>query len=341
MAKGEAKKVNKGINDERNRLNAEHQRLDTQLYSRLPGAQQRNQQGWDAAFGGFQGILDDPMFNGGGGGANFGEYENLFKNFAKTGGLSAENIARIRGNGGFDEFAKTGGYSDKDVANIRSRNAAQIPAFYQAIRNKLEQQNKISGGNAAYGASEARIARDQSREGARANLEGEIGLKDRINEGRRWGIGGMSSAEQALSELLSRNKLSGMSGALQAAGMGADDATRRMDISARSRLGAAEGLRGLRTDVPGEEFGLYDLIQRNAGQRGGLAGNNLNTYAGYNPNKGFMDYFKDFAGAIPALAAPFTGGTSAMFSGLSNPFKKKNQRVQTMPTGRNYSYLTG
>lgn len=334
MPKGEAKRVNKDIRSERERINKEHDRFGDELYSRLPGARNKNDKTFDAVYKGFEDILSDPssgVRRGGGGG--FGQYEDMFKRFAETGGLDAENINRIRGKGVFDEFAKTGGFSESDLGNIRSRGNSTIPAYFNALRDEMGRKATIQGGGGpAYTASLAKIARDQSRGAADTALNTELGIKDRVNEGRRWGSGSLSEAERALAQILSSNKVAGMEGGLRAAGMGADDDRFYAGLESNNRMGALEGLRGLRTDTPGEEFGLYDFLQKNIGQRGQLAGGNMNLDAEYNPNRDFMDRLTQFGGAV-----------SGMIPGLSqlkNPFKKASKPPANLSYGRNYGNVS-
>lgn len=277
MAKGS--RQNKAIGREHRQIQGDHSQFGQHLWGQLPGAQERGSDLYNRILQGYQGILDD-------GDGGFGQYENMFNDFARTGGgiseVTPENINRMRGLGVFDEFAKTGGYSDEDIRNIRGQASGANSARFEGLQNRMSQLNKISGGNAGYGASESRLARDASREGNRAVLDAEVGIKDRVNTGRQWGSGMVNKGEVDVrnamlgaDSLRSANKIAGMQGGLGARGM--------RNARQENALG---GMRGLRTDVPGEEFALYNLILGNMGQRGQQAGNNLDRYLNFNPKGG-------------------------------------------------------
>jgi hypothetical protein len=305
MAKGAAKQINRDATNESNRINKESSDYFNLLSGRMGPAQQRADESYGDIYGGFKKFLDPSYASGSPG---FGEYEGMFKNLYNTGGLDAENIDRIRGKGGFDEFAKTGGYSTGDISNIRSRSNRSIPSFFDALRAKMGDQALISGTPASYTSSLSRMSRDQARQSADMALDTELGIKDRVNEGRRYGISGMSGAEQGLAELLSRNKIAGAEGGLRAAGMGAQFGENRD----KNILAALGGMGDLRGQVPGEEFNLYKMMLENMGQRGGLYNANLGNRMQYNPNKSFMDYVGQIAKIVgPIAATVLTGGAAA------------------------------
>lgn len=198
-------------------------------------------------------------------------YDAAFRGMAEGGGLSDENRRRIRGNGGFDRYAEDGGYSEADRTNIRSRSNRTIPAFYDAMRDQFQNQSRISGASPSYSASLSRMGREQSRAASDQASDTEFDLMDRVNEGKQFGIAGMSGAESNLAGLESANKRFGIQGgaANELAGHGL----------------TLDALRG-RT---GEEFGLYELLLNAMGQRGSLRGNNVSQRASYDPNVSWFD----------------------------------------------------
>lgn len=324
MAKGEAKKTNKYIDQERDFANRQYGGIDNALMGRLSGAQQRGDQAYNAAYGGYNDLLGR-IRSGSGGSGNYSEIANRFKAFGDSGGIDDEGKARIRGNGVFDEFARTGGLSEGDKANLRARSTATLPSFYDQLSNELSRGKAVQGGySPGYDAQAAALARDKAYGANRVAAEAEGDIVDRVTAGRQWGAGSLSSAEQGLQGLLSNNKLSAWSNALAAMQAGDDSNFRNM----QGELGALEGLRGLRTDQPGEEFGIYDRLLGSAGQRGGQAGNNLNLRAQYNPNKSFMDHLTEFAGVAAPIAASFMmPGAGAAAAGA--------QKIQKLPAQRN------
>jgi hypothetical protein len=137
-----------------------------------------------------------------------------FKEFARTGGIGADEQDRMRGRGIYEEFSKTGGLSDADRANIRSRATSVIPAMYQQMGDESNRMSSVQGG---YGpgraALQSRLARDQASGLSDATRDAELGIMEQVNEGRQWGTEGMTNSERDLQELLTRNKLTGLTGA--------------------------------------------------------------------------------------------------------------------------------
>lgn len=139
---------------------------------------------------------------------------NAFKDISRTGGVDEEGKNRMRGNGVFDEFQRTGGYSEGDKANIRSRATSVIPAMYSRLRDEAGRMSSVQGG---YGpgkvAMMSRLARQNASGLSDASRDAELGIMDKVNQGRQWGTEGMSNAEGNLQGLMSRNKLTSLTGA--------------------------------------------------------------------------------------------------------------------------------
>lgn len=143
----------------------------------------------------------------------YGNLAGKFENLYDTGGLSPENISRIRGNGGYDEFAKTGGYNAGDLANIRSRAGSAIPSFFGRLKENMSRQNTINNGiNPGYTAQMSKMARDQGQAAQEASLNAELGIKDAVNAGRKFGISGISDAESRIGSLLNQGRNTALSG---------------------------------------------------------------------------------------------------------------------------------
>lgn len=136
-----------------------------------------------------------------------------YKLFRDTGGLSAENISRMRGMGGFDEFAKTGGYTPVAIANIKAQALSPIGSYATGAREELDRRRALQGGYApGFDAASRQIQRDAARNIAETSLATNVGLQDRINQGRQWGIGGLTGAEQALAGMQTGNRLAALGG---------------------------------------------------------------------------------------------------------------------------------
>jgi hypothetical protein len=116
---------------------------------------------------------------------------NTLTEMGKTGGISPEDQARMRGGGLYEEFAKTGGLSDKDRQNIRSRGTSGIPAMYDQMKQAQQRQAAVSGG---YGPGAnvmaGRMARQQQGGMADAALNSELGIQQQVNQGRQFGATG-------------------------------------------------------------------------------------------------------------------------------------------------------
>lgn len=135
-----------------------------------------------------------------------GYFGNL-QNLVNTGGMSADDIARFRGTG-YDEFARTGGYSDEDISNIRTRATSGIPALLAQNTSDLNRMRTLQGGySPGYASAMSRMTRQSSQALSDASLSAELGIKDKVNAGRQWGIAGQESTEKDLNTILSQTRL--------------------------------------------------------------------------------------------------------------------------------------
>jgi hypothetical protein len=174
---------------------------------------------------------------------------SMYRDFAKTGGISEPDRARMRGGGVYDEFAKTGGVSAQDATNLRSRGNAPISAMYGGMTEEMNRARRIRGGSSAMGNAQAlQMARDRSKASAEAALSTELGITDRTREGRQWGAQGMTQSEGALQDLLTRNQLAGIGGA-------ASTESNLWNSIAQNRTGASTGYGNV-------EVGAQGLIQK-------------------------------------------------------------------------------
>lgn len=96
----------------------------------------------------------------------------------------------------FEEFANTGGYSPGDKANIRSRATSVIPSIYDNLNREVDRAGLVNGrmgpGSMAL---KAKLARQSAGDASRAALDAEVGIKDRVNEGRMFGATGIAGIE--------------------------------------------------------------------------------------------------------------------------------------------------
>jgi len=166
----------------------------------------------------------------------------------RTGGLSAEDMARMRGGGVFEEFQKTGGYTPEQISDLRARSNSTLPAFYDQVRQGQNRMASIQGGNPqASAAMGLRLAREQAKGMREQSLDTELGLNEQIRTGRQWGAEGGAQAEGALQSLRTGNMIQGQQGA---AGTRGD----MLNSIAQNRTAASSGW------TQGE-LGLGGLIQ--------------------------------------------------------------------------------
>jgi len=172
-----------------------------------------------------------------------------FEEMGKTGGLSAEDMNRMRGGGVFEDYQKTGGYTPEQLGDIRARANSTLPAFYDTVRQGQNRMASIQGGNpAASAAMGARLAREQAKGMREQTLDTELGLSDRVRQGQQWGAEGGAQAEGALQSLRTGNMLSGLRGA-------GDTRGNMLNSIAQNRTAASQGW------TQGE-LGLGGLIQQ-------------------------------------------------------------------------------
>lgn len=285
-------------------------------------------------------------FSGGGGGGSvsldpiYGELEpryrelsqNLekaapgYEEFSKTGGLTSDNINRIRGLGVYDELAKTGGYSDIDRSNIRARGISPISSIYGNLQNDMARRRAVTGGySPGFGGTASKLARESSIASGRAALDTELGLSDAIRSGRLAGAGGISSSEQGLADITQRGRLAGLSGleSLGKFGYGGltDVAGARQSVAAqnasagasnaayndRMRLAGLSGLESLYGSSPGE-LSRYDAMVGPGGATSRETAYNLGQrMENVGPQVSAWDRATGLIGAGASAAAPWLG----------------------------------
>jgi hypothetical protein len=142
-----------------------------------------------------------------------GAYGGLMGAAGAAGNISAEDQARMRGNGGYEEFAKTGGFSPTDMQSFRARALAPVSSAYSAARDSIAQGQGLQGGYSPNSAAAAlKLARSGSQDASAASINAEATLADQIRSGREYGISGMTSSESALQDALARGRATSISG---------------------------------------------------------------------------------------------------------------------------------
>jgi hypothetical protein len=139
---------------------------------------------------------------------------------------------RLEQSGGvYKDFATTGGISDADRANIRARGTSTIPAFFDVAKNEANRARAVQGG---YGPGTsglmARFGRSQAAAGADAALNTELGISDRVSQGRQWGATGLENqarGDQTLNMQRTSLGLAGRQGLYDTANSNAEAAKSR------------------------------------------------------------------------------------------------------------------
>jgi hypothetical protein len=274
----------------------------------LDDAQQRQaglfnqiQQGYSSLFGqqapGVEGI---------------GQDVNALREYGRN-PISAADMARARGGGNYEEFAQTGGYSPEDIRRITSANDAITPSFFSSLSGMLNRQRTLSGGNPGFTQQQIALSRQGARAAQDAHLQGQMALSDAVRQGRQWGTQGMSDSELNLQNLIGRQKLGAMEGALRGSmGIGQLEQGQQAD--------ALRGLQQLYQSQPGESRMYNDYIMNLLGMGSQDEGNALRLQAGYNPNEG--DFFSRFA--------RYAGPAASMFGG-QNATSGQGSAVRYLP----------
>ena len=115
---------------------------------------------------------------------------------------------------GYQDFATTGGFTPQNIQDIRARAEAPIRSSYANALADLKKQQAISGGNLAnFGASAAKMAREQGYANADAETNANAAIAQLVQQGRLAGLGGLNATDTAKLGLLN-SVLSNQSGAL-------------------------------------------------------------------------------------------------------------------------------
>jgi hypothetical protein len=381
VAKGEAKKTNAMMDSERARQQSEHSAYTNQMSPERNAEKERYDAEHKDVYDRYSKFAGDEMYQsplsaagsgGGGGGAGsaiqnrltsghmnlaggLDEAKNNFSGLASTGG---DWDPRIRDT--YGSFAQNGGYNDSDIANIRSRATSGIPAFYQTLQDDMSRKAAARGqGNnsVGYQAGLARMARDQSRGVASADLDAEVGIKDKQNSGRLQGASGLFGLDSAANQnrLTANSNLADI-GKFGYQGLESDAAAERANAAAGAasaqaawnrqndiwdrQMSATDRMGGLESETDAN-LGRYD--SNALGERGMVSndiGSGLGLRASYNPNRSVMDNIGQGVGIASRIGGLAAGGLGAFVGGggggnapnVGNPYNTKN----LMPGNRRY-----
>lgn len=248
-------------------------------------------------------------------GADFGNAQSGYQGMADTGGAS--NFAG--GQKAYQSLADTGGIGDPNSI-IRSM-TANVPSFYQALRDQMAQRSNVQGGyTPGYDAQTAKMARDESAQAEQANINANASLQGMIQQGKEAGAAGLTG----IGSNITGNQLAGLGGLFNIgnANLGASEFNagqsnamnaqnlqfqqNMADLYNRSQLAGAQGLSNLYTSTPGATS-MYNQLQLSG--LGGLTGsqqNNLGLRASV-PNNSILNYIPGMVGATGSLLTGIGG----------------------------------
>jgi len=203
-------------NPSQNAFNEQQGTFQNSIQSGLTGAQDRSNQVFDAAFGGYQNLLGGLGQGGGGGGGGFGAAQAGIEGLTGPGNPWAGGLGR----------------------DIRSRNESLLPAFFDRIKAEQGRLQNIQGGyNPGYTAQMSKLSRDQAQSAQKSQLEREIAL-------------GEKSAQAAAAQAAFNMQKQGMLASLARSQAGAANASNAQSFSQQMAILNAMG--GLRGQTPGE-----------------------------------------------------------------------------------------
>lgn len=238
---------------------------------------------------------------------------------------------------GYRDFAKTGGYSNQDIQELRARGISPIRAAYGNTMMELDRARALGGasGTPNYIAALSRANRELPGQMADAMTTVNAGLADSIRQGKQFGLQGISNTGSTMGGLASSEagrmlqaQMANQDADLRAQGMNeaSIQAMRQMQLAS---MGGQANLFGT-TPGMSNMFGNQALNSWN--QRMGMEQNRMGMgndllrlqLQGYGMQQQEQPWWQkalNIGGQIaPFALAPFTGGTSLMMAGRMPQF---------------------
>ena len=180
---------------------------------------------------------------------------------------------------GYRDFANTGGYSAQDIQELRARGINPIRSAYGNTIRELSRANTLGGGAANYIAARSRAQRELPQQMADAMTTVNANLAEQIRQGKLAGLAGITGIGQTMGGLsdseagrLLQAALANSSGELQAAGMTENAYNNWIG----NRMGALDAQRGLYGTTPGMASMFGNQAMQGLGMRGQLEANRNN-----------------------------------------------------------------
>jgi hypothetical protein len=169
---------------------------------------------------------------------------------------------------GYREFAKTGGYSAQDIQELRARGIAPIRSAYGNTMMEMDRARALGGGGGApnYIAAASRAQRELPGQMADAMTGVNAQLAQDIRQGRLAGLAGIHGVGGTMGGMSLDDARLGQQAAL--ANQGADLQAQQMGM--QGRLGALSGMQSLYGTTPGMASMFGNQALNAYGQRAGM-----------------------------------------------------------------------
>lgn len=243
---------------------------------------------------------------------------------------------------GYRDFANTGGYSAQDITDLRSRGVAPIRSVYGNSMMELDRARALGGnaGSPNYIAALSRAQRELPQQISDATQNVNAGLAQDIRQGKLAGLSGLSGIGSSMGSLASAQggreleaQLANQSADLRAQGM-SEDSIQNMN---RNTLSAISGRGSMYSATPGQASLFGNQAMNALGMQGNLEnarfgqGNTaLNTQlAGFEAKPGQTPWWQT-AINVAGTAAPYV----AAAMGKNNSGQDPNFMGPQQPSSR-------
>jgi hypothetical protein len=276
-------------------------------------------------YGNIMGGYQD-LFSGNSPGKTF-NYQSVSANRPKELGESYDTLRSALP--GYRDFADTGGYSAQDIQELRARGTSPIRAAYGNTMQDLARANTLGGGAANYIAAASKAQRQLPGQMAEAMTGVNAKLAEDIRSGKLAGLAGVTGIGSTMGGLSSSEADRQLQAALanQRSDLTAQGMTEESNPNSfRNRLAALSGMNSLYGTTPGQASMFGNQALNAYGQRfsSDEAQNQynlglLNAQRGdINQQSQSTPWWRTLAKygtmAAPYVAAPFTGGASLAFA---------------------------
>lgn len=180
---------------------------------------------------------------------------------------------------GYRDFANTGGYSAQDIQDLRARGMSPITSAYGNTMRELDRARALggAGGSTNYIAALSRAQRDQPQQLSDAMQNVNAGLAESIRQGKEFGLSGITGTGATMGGLSSQEAGRQLQASL--ANQAADLQTQQMGEQ------SLQNLRQMQLASLGGQSSLYGTTPGMASMFGNQALNSFNTAAQMQANR--------------------------------------------------------